>query len=114
VSDRSYDADRARKIILSPQQRYSRTAKGRATKSRYARSARGQQKDREYQAREPEKIYARRQLRNAVRRGEMHRPEVCGHCSNGGTIEASHTDYARPLDVEWLCRPCHLEKDSHE
>jgi hypothetical protein len=39
------------------------------------------------------------------RRGLLTR-EPCRHCGAEETI-MHHDDYARPLDVVWLCRPCH-------
>lgn len=50
-------------------------------------------------------------VRNAIRRGDLVRPDTCSRCGIVGKIEASHDDYARPLDVEWLCRRCHAHKD---
>ena len=33
-------------------------------------------------------------------------PEPCARC--GATdVVMHHEDYGRPLDVTWLCRPCH-------
>lgn len=48
---------------------------------------------------------ARVTVHNALRRGTLvRRPcEVC----NDPKTEAHHTDYARPLDVRWLCRKHH-------
>lgn len=42
------------------------------------------------------------------RRGKLTRQpcEVCGAESN---IEAHHSDYSKPLDVNWLCREHHKE-----
>lgn len=36
------------------------------------------------------------------------------HCSNCGEVKAEmhHEDYDKPLEVIWLCRPCHLELHS--
>lgn len=59
----------------------------------------------------PEREWARKQVSNAIRSGRLVRPSICEHCGETCFPQASHDDYARPLDVEWLCRPCHEIKD---
>ena len=60
----------------------------------------------------PEKVTARAMVREQVRRGNLIKPDTCERCGVvGESIEASHTDYSKPLDIEWLCRPCHRRKD---
>lgn len=59
---------------------------------------------------EPEKIKARQILNNAVNYGKIERPDTCGRCEEQGDIQAHHHDYSKPLDVEWLCRGCHVEE----
>lgn len=47
-------------------------------------------------------------VKNAIRSGKVTRPDRCDWCrSNKYRIEAHHFDYAKPLDVTWLCAPCH-------
>jgi hypothetical protein len=44
----------------------------------------------------------------ALKRGKLVRPSSCEWC--GGTnrkIQAHHEDYSKPLEVIWLCIPCH-------
>jgi transposase-like protein len=51
----------------------------------------------------------------AVLRGSLVRPTTCSECGldpapfeNGRTaIQAHHDDYNKPLEVRWLCQPCH-------
>lgn len=57
--------------------------------------------------RNPFKERARRELRTAVRMGQVIKPTLCQDCGAGGIIHGHHEDYARPLDVDWLCPKCH-------
>ena len=41
------------------------------------------------------------------RRGNLAQ-EPCRKCGNPES-QMHHHDYGRPLDVEWLCRACHME-----
>jgi hypothetical protein len=61
-----------------------------------------------------EKDRARYLLNSAVRRGEIVRPLTCSLCQFEGRIEGHHEAYDRPLDVEWLCKPCHLTRHGRQ
>lgn len=52
----------------------------------------------------PEKYKARTAVFNAVATGKLKKLpcEICG-----ATAEAHHTDYSKPLTVQWLCRKHH-------
>jgi ribosomal protein S27AE len=50
----------------------------------------------------------------AIKKGLLTRPDTCTRCGLSGFIEAAHSDYTRPLDVTWLCRPCHRAWDKLE
>lgn len=65
----------------------------------------------EHRKRNPEKARAWNAVQRAVKSGRLTRPDSCGRCGAKCRPEASHDDYARPLDVEWLCRTCHRHKD---
>lgn len=52
---------------------------------------------------EPNKMWARNKAR------KLKRPDTCERCGCTCFVEAHHDDYARPLDVTWLCRKCHLK-----
>jgi hypothetical protein len=55
-----------------------------------------------------QKELARARVFRARRAGKL----VAAPCDVCGAkkVEAHHVDYARPLDVRWLCRPCHLRE----
>jgi hypothetical protein len=70
---------------------------------------------------------ARYLFREAVRKGQLVRPTTCERCGripanvrpddlfappNVRRISGHHTDYTKPLDVQWLCHWCHTEADS--
>jgi hypothetical protein len=55
----------------------------------------------------PTRQAARGSVAAALRAGTIVRPQACNGCSAAGPVEAHHDDYARPLDVAWLCRRCH-------
>lgn len=49
------------------------------------------------------------QVHYAVRTGRLTRPPECAECGNGWRrLVGHHEDYNKPLDVIWLCTPCHL------
>lgn len=43
-----------------------------------------------------------------LRRGMLRRLP-CAECGDD-RAQMHHHDYAKPLEVEWLCRPCHLAR----
>lgn len=43
----------------------------------------------------------------AIKNGKLVRPTTCQQCGGSSKIEASHSDYSKPLDVVWLCIKCH-------
>jgi hypothetical protein len=64
-----------------------------------------------YQQRNPEKRRAHWAVDNALRSGKLVKGpcEVGGGCA--GRIEAHHDDYARPLEVRWVCKRHHRGLD---
>lgn len=49
--------------------------------------------------------------RKAIRKGELKR-QPCEACDRLDT-EAHHEDYARPLEIVWLCSKCHADRHVH-
>lgn len=60
-----------------------------------------------YRAENPAKYRATSMVSNAIRAGKLFR-EPCEICGREDT-HAHHDDYAKPLNVRWLCPPHHFE-----
>lgn len=54
---------------------------------------------------------ARRKLRTEIEAGRVQRPDRCQRCNSTRPLEGHHVDYARPLDVKWLCATDHNDAD---
>lgn len=61
----------------------------------------------------PKKNKARKKVRTAIRNGSIKRPDICSRCGKKSKVEAHHKDYDKPLDVEWLCRQCHVNEHDY-
>ena len=51
---------------------------------------------------------ARMKVYYAVKNGSLCKPNKCEKCLKIKEIFAHHMDYAKPLEVLWLCRHCHV------
>lgn len=52
---------------------------------------------------------ARRKAQLAQRKGKIRPPLGCQLCARrDAPLQKHHFDYAKPLDVIWLCPKCHL------
>ena len=60
----------------------------------------------------PDRRRAQLRLKKAIESGLVQKLEACSRCATTKLrIEAHHEDYSRPLQVEWLCKPCHIRAD---
>lgn len=57
--------------------------------------------------RHPMKRRAHGMARNALLRGRIVRADACQDCGQRAPLDMHHPDYSRPLDVVWVCKPCH-------
>lgn len=58
--------------------------------------------------RNPNKTRAQNMVNNAVRDGRLHKGP-CEICGSVYRIHGHHDDYAKPLNVRWLCAAHHKE-----
>ncbi len=73
-----------------------------------ARGARRSSEDvKEYRKRWPRKYRAHTAVNNAIRDGRLFK-EPCCECGREEDVHAHHDDYAKPLNIRWLCPPCHF------
>ena len=62
-----------------------------------------------YIARNPEKRKAHTAVSNALSLGKILR-QPCSVCGVSKLVHAHHDDYAKPLEVVWLCQKHHIER----
>lgn len=63
--------------------------------------------DARYFARHRERCDAHGVVYRAIGRGTLTRPDRCERCGAACKPHGHHADYAKPLEVEWLCSTCH-------
>jgi hypothetical protein len=73
----------------------------------YYATEHGRQVTRRWQERNPVKRRVAYLFKQALERGQLVRPSACEWCGEKRKTEGHHPDYAKPLEVEWLCRKCH-------
>jgi hypothetical protein len=91
---RYYEENRERE--LQRLRNYQRSEAGKAAARR---------SDQRQRVKHPERIFARGVVLAALRAG-MLKKQPCRKC-RAPKAQAHHPDYTKPLDVDWLCRPCH-------
>ena len=64
-------------------------------------------KNDEYREKNREKFYARYKIMYAVRCKKIIPPAECQRCHGKCKTQAHHPDYSKPMEVIWLCAPCH-------
>lgn len=50
------------------------------------------------------------QLRQAVRKGIVKKPNICDMCKKKfpkRSLSGHHKDYSKPFNIKWLCYKCH-------
>jgi len=101
---RAYDAKRFKEDprVIARHKRYQKTDAGKAS----LQASRQKWVDDNSEKRAAHVI-----LGNRVRDSKVIKPDHCSRCGKSGCrIDGHHHDYARPLDVVWLCRQCHVNE----
>lgn len=62
-----------------------------------------------WRSRNPASYQAHNMVNNAIRDGKLFKPNQCEGCNDETTLHGHHCDYNKPLDVMWLCDPCHKQ-----
>ena len=91
------DVDQHRQLNIEKIRAYDR-ARG---------SRQGPEYSLEYRRRFPLKVKAQKMVGNYIRDKKLFR-EPCEQCGNPRSC-AHHDDYAKPLNVRWLCHACHSQ-----
>jgi hypothetical protein len=63
-----------------------------------------------WEARHPDRRRAHVLVANALKWGEIARPNACEQCGEVRVVMAHHEDYQAPLKVLWLCDSCHRRR----
>jgi len=71
-------------------------------------------RSRSYRLRNRLKAKAHEQAQYAVKMGRLVKPDACQECGQKSNVDGHHKDYSKPLEVIWLCRPCHRKQHRKE
>jgi len=55
----------------------------------------------------PERGRTHSAVARALKKGILIKPTKCQDCQEEAPLHAHHDDYSKPLEVKWLCVPCH-------
>ena len=64
---------------------------------------------RKYCKEHPQRHRANGKLNYYVGIGRIIAPLKCSECNSTGRLDAHHSDYEKPLDVDWVCKVCHKQ-----
>lgn len=64
--------------------------------------------NRAWRAEDKRRAIAHRKVSDAIKSGVLARSK-CERCGNEKSV-AHHEDYDKPLEVMWLCQPCHKQR----
>jgi ribosomal protein S27AE len=97
------DAEKRRKTVL----RAGRAYRERNREKERLRSLKYYHTHKPTKVRDPVKEEARKTVCLAVKEGRIIKPRICSRCGKERKLQAHHVDYAKPLDIVWVCSWCH-------
>lgn len=98
---KQFDRDRANlPHRVQARKEYQATDRGKKAQRRSAEA---------HYYRYPNRSAARGAVNNALRDGRLFKTSECESCNDETTLHGHHCDYNKPLDVMWLCDPCHKQ-----
>lgn len=92
---------RVRRLLNPAVQAYDRERHQRPERRLWAA-----EESRRWRMEHPDAYRAQTAVSNAVRDGRL-KKEPCSLCAATANIHGHHRDYAKPLEVVWLCAKCH-------
>lgn len=96
---REFDRQRANlPHRVKAREEYAKTAQGKQASTRANKS---------WRKRNPKQYKAHIAVNNALRDGSLVKADNCETCGTVCNTHGHHCDYNKPLDVMWLCDPCH-------
>ena len=67
----------------------------------------------EWWRRNKDKARTHKAVAKAIVEGRLVRPSECERCGRERKLDGHHEDYLKPLQVEWLCSPCHRQQHGY-
>jgi hypothetical protein len=64
-----------------------------------------------YRVESKQRRASRRRVQSAREQGLIDRPGQCESCGAPGAVEGHHPDHSAALEIQWLCKQCHIEAD---
>lgn len=100
---RQFDRDRANDPKrVHARKEYAQTERGKSVRTEGSKA---------WVQRNPERRHAQIVVGNSLRDGKL----VRGVCQCGEIkVQAHHDDYSKPLEVRWMCMPCHAAHHKSE
>lgn len=91
--------DSNKEAVTAYQQAHNATPNRSEARSSYRQTEEGKRANKE-------KLLAHAAVGRALKAGTLTRLP-CEHCGFSYHTEGHHYDYSKPLEVTWLCKPCH-------